>query len=772
MSYCNICENEESACTCESQQPFCDQCSEDNSCAQIMNADCVVYHPEPDTRPSKLDGLGIGNNASLSDILEAVDDMLGSGSNTPIVSVPSPTVVITSNGVSGHTIKADVKLSANSGNIIEEKEDGLYAKAANDEYKVKLDDGSTPKYLEGQFVGDSDGIVSISVVKEAGQLKFKPSIDMTKLLEKIRASYGDEFCNLVSECTSYIWAMNTYACRSSDLDLVVQKTINSLPEPTYSFEDGGRLYFVSASNNTGKIWSLNPATATTVSDIVYLNETRTGTPYGASGGAYTSGSPYRANADTTGTSFINGRPFYDSATRTLYIHSNKSFGCDYYNFVTATWDKISVGSTGSVYNSTSSNDFFTHTALESHKDTNLLIAGWGSDASNRGSKVIIIDKTTKTITSEVDTSVSSTFAGITGNPFNLNWGALLSSDGRIFVGKANVSAYKHLAVFNSSLVPTVEINLANSSVGFDGGVTNYWQNMFMDRENNRIYVNDYMSRTIDVFDTTTYALLKTFHLDNNRGYVAAEAILNINSVTGELFCDVTYGGTSSSTSDNAPTIEMVSYKINRTTLDIEKVYIGDPKATSLTVLTTGQIVSTTVGAVNPSSPTSVGQAIFSEKNTDSLKNGTLDVLTLKEINSSTGAATGNTKTNLSADPDYIAPYFDSDLCPVDYTLNPPSNVILTAKGARYALEFGLNDDVVMNPALAYVKATIKNLSTSSTVTTKTWTIPNIPNRNAFIDNQAVTITVGSNISVDLEYLNSSSAPIATFTNIKSFTSIA
>jgi hypothetical protein len=247
----------------------------------------------------------------------------------------------------------------------------------------------------------------------------------------------------------------------------------------------------------------------------------------------------------------------------------------------------------------------------------------------------------------------------------------------------------------------------------------------------------------------------------------------INSVTQELFFDLIYGGTSASTSDDAPTNQMISYKVDRSTLDILKVYIGSPRAANVLQLTNGDILTTNIGDINVTTPTTVGSAVFYQKNPAALRSGIIDVLTLKQVNQDSLIPTGLTKPNTIGDPDYIAPHIDTTLCSLTYTLAAPTNIILTATDApRYSIDFGLNDDVVKNPALASITATIRNATTSTTLGTKVWTIPNTPNPNAFFDSQSLSgITAGNTIVVDLVYKNFSNVAIATYNNIVSVTAV-
>lgn len=771
MPLCQTCGNDHLRCNCESQEPFCEQCSENQPCNYEVDSKCVTYHPLPTTQPSQLDNLGLPNGSTAEEIFEAIDDFLGNNANIPITPVDSPTIDLTANGVADHTLRADVKISPDPINQLEARANGLYAKPYNENYWVKVDANDTPDYLEEQMVGGSDGVVSISVNNVGGLLQINPTLNIQALLDKIRDEYGDAFCELVSNCISYIWIADTYSCESEDLDLIVDHTITSLPEPISLFEDGGRVYFISSSNTTGNVWSLDPNTATNVGDIVYLNETRSGTPYGGAA-TYVPGVPYRADARSggSGSTLVIGS-FYDQSSRTLYVHSSRSYGCDYYDFNLGVWNKVGVGSTGSAYNTTLSSDIFTHIGMFSNDTTNLLVTGWGRNSGDRGQVAIVIDKAAKVLISEVDTVASPTFPGITGNPFNIQWGGFITADNRIFVARQNTSTYRNIAVFNSNLTPILEIVPVNSNTGFAGSAQ-YWQNSFIDNVNNKFYLNDYMSRALEVYDTTTYALLKTFIFDNKRTYTTVQVAYGLNSITNDLFLDLFYGDDQIPTTGDAPLNELISYKLDRVTLDIKKTYIGNPRASNLLVLTNGDIVTVIAGSLNPSVPQTSGVLTFYQQNPAALTNGIIDVLTLKEVNEDTLVPTGATKPNIISDPDYIAPHEDTTLCPVSYTLNPPDSIILTADDSDnyYAIDFGLNDDVVKNPVLASIVATIRNTTTSSTLGTKTWTIPNTPNNNAFFDKQTLSgITAGNNITIDLVYRNASSTPIATFNNIVSVT---
>jgi hypothetical protein len=199
MANCNICDNDYELCSCPSQEAFCDQCSENNTCAEIIDSDCVIYHPAPDVRPSKLQNLGMPNNSSASAIFEAIDDLIGSGGGAPITGVDSETVDITPGGTAlNRTIRADVIVSPDALNQLEVRANGLYGKPYNENYLVKVDAADAPDYLENQIIGDTDGVIFIDAVKETGQIKIKPSIDLAALASSFCASSGPK--GILAQC--------------------------------------------------------------------------------------------------------------------------------------------------------------------------------------------------------------------------------------------------------------------------------------------------------------------------------------------------------------------------------------------------------------------------------------------------------------------------------------------------------------------------------------------------------------------------------------------
>lgn len=741
---------------CVSQQPNCDDCPNDSRCIQKIDARCSIYHLNTDI-PTKLTNLHFDNGANVEEILEAIDKLIGSKFNIPFLPVDTITVKWQAGGPSGHSPKANVPISSQSGNTVVALEDGLFAPDYNKDYKVKVDAEDIPDFLENQMVGGTDGVLSNSVLNRAGLLEIMPTLDILCLLKRIKNEFPDEFCALVTDlCIRLGWRQDTFECLVEELDLIVDKTATDLPEPTVSFVDNNTVYFISYDNNIGHVWTINPATYTNNTSIVYVNETRSGQPYGPTGGTYVSGSPYRGNATSPVTSpAATQSGFYDKNTRTLFIHGNKTYGMDWYDFTSGTWGKVTIDpSVTTTYNNTASADAFTHQTLYSNDNTNLIIAGWGTNSTNRGTRIIIVDKVLRKLIVQRDT-VASPIPGFTSNPFDGAWSPAISRTGDIIISKGQ-TRYRNVAILDSTLTFKQEIVLPISTSGFNSQTGVYWQSFFYDVVNDKIYQNDYLGKVLYIYSNTgsTYVLAKTMNLTNTQGQTSALMTAGINTTTQELFIDISYANNTA----GSPANHIVSYKIDRVTLDILKIYIDVVKGQSLLAIPGNKYLTSTAGSPNPGSPSTNGTFTLYSVNPDALNTGEVKVLTLKEVNLNTNVPTGNVKPNEVGDPDYIADYQDNTACPITYTTDCPEDVTMTVTTSQATIEFGLDVDVTKNPALSAVRARLMFGATQ--ILQVVWNLPNTPNPGAFFITQAVTgISTGNTIICNVDYLDSGGAVV-------------
>lgn len=741
---------------CISEQPFCDDCANDSRCVQKIDSKCGIYHFNTNI-PTKLVNLQFDNGSNIEEILEKIDTLIGSKFNIPFTPEDTLTIKWIAGGQSGHSPKANVPISPTSGNTVVSLPDGLFAPDYNKDYKVKVDATDAPDFLENQIVGGTDGVFSNSVNNEGGLLQVMPSLDILCLLKRIKAEFPDEFCALIQDlCIRLGWIQDDFECMIEDLDLVIEKTVSDLPEPAYSFVDNGTVYFTSIDNNVGHLWTIDPVTYVDNTSIVYINETRSGQPYGVNGGTYVSGSPYRGNATSPATlPATTGGGFYDANTRTLFIHGNKTHGMDWYDFAMGQWGKVTIDpSVTTAYNTTVSSDAFTHITLYSNSATNLIIAGWGTNSGNRGTIIIIVDKVLRKLIFQRDT-VASPIPGFSSNPFAGVWSPGISSNGDIIIGKGQ-TFYRNVAILDSTLNFKQELVLPISTSGFNSQVGVYWQSFFYDVVNDKIYLNDYLGKVLFVYagNGTTYSLAKTFNFTNTQGQVAALMTAGINVTTQELFIDISYKDATAS----GPVDHSVSYKIDRVTLDIKKIYIDQVKGQSLLAIPGNKYLTSTAGNPNPNSPTSDGTFVLYGVNPSALNTGEVHVLTLKEVNLNNNVPTGNTKPNTFGEADYIADYQDNVQCPITYTTDCPADVTVTVTTTNATIEFGLDVNVTKNPALASIRARLVFGATQ--ILQVVWNLPNTPNENAFFINAAVSgISSGNSIVCNIDYLDSANAVV-------------
>ena len=185
----------------EPQTPFCDQCGDDASCDEKLDSACVIYHLDFPNKVPRLDNLGLGNGASAEEVFEAINDLVGNHFNVPLSVIDSDSINLTTSGILDHTLKADLNISNESGNILQIKADGVFVPDLADG-KVKVDASDTKDYLINQIIGGTDGIVSTSAVLTDGLVQILPYIDIDALVISLSTSTSFKalICKLVKEC--------------------------------------------------------------------------------------------------------------------------------------------------------------------------------------------------------------------------------------------------------------------------------------------------------------------------------------------------------------------------------------------------------------------------------------------------------------------------------------------------------------------------------------------------------------------------------------------
>ena len=132
------------------------------------------------------------------------------------------------------------------------------------------------------------------------------------------------------------------------------------------------------------------------------------------------------------------------------------------------------------------------------------------------------------------------------------------------------------------------------------------------------------------------------------------------------------------------------------------------------------------------------------------------VLTLKEIENPGAVETGETKTNLASDPDYIAPYEDLVDCPIIYTTACPIvKYTRSADELTLLYEFSLPNAVVNNPIIK--KITVE-LDSGGFI--DTYVLPNTPSPNYFVGDFA-GLTPATPYVMTVKYLDVTDAVVET-----------
>jgi len=127
MSNCTNCQDKELNSTYEN----CVECADNkNKCNFEIDSACVVYHPNDD-KPTRLDALNMPNKSTAEQIFEAINDLIGTGMNLPLVEQDTNSINITTWGVAKHHLRADLKISSDANNIAEIRNNGLYVPSAD-----------------------------------------------------------------------------------------------------------------------------------------------------------------------------------------------------------------------------------------------------------------------------------------------------------------------------------------------------------------------------------------------------------------------------------------------------------------------------------------------------------------------------------------------------------------------------------------------------------------------------------------------------------------
>lgn len=129
------------------------------------------------------------------------------------------------------------------------------------------------------------------------------------------------------------------------------------------------------------------------------------------------------------------------------------------------------------------------------------------------------------------------------------------------------------------------------------------------------------------------------------------------------------------------------------------------------------------------------------------------VLTLEQVDQTSGLPTGLTKNNIPGDPDYIPPYVDLTDCPITTSLTCPAEIIATGfTNGTAQFEFSLPPNTTNYPGLGRVKIRIMD-SGPSEVTNVIFVIPNTPTN--YFTGTVSGLTASTTYTIRIQYLDAS-----------------
>jgi hypothetical protein len=454
---------------------------------------------------------------------------------------------------------------------------------------------------------------------------------------------------VVQSCTEpfFEWIADDTACETEG-GFGVVKTITGLASPFRSWYDvdTDRLYVMDIDAPTSNIyWFDDISTATTEADATYSSV---------------------AVFDPV----LNA--YFDATFRRIYLVGNDTGGLVVYDVDANTSSIVAFGTDGP----------FQRTTL--FVSGNLILCNDGN------TNVVLINRTTLTVTSTVDTSTLT-------NPEHFNSGpyivTMATSNGNLYV-VANNSDSPAVGVYDTSLNHITEIALPGVAAW---SFANYWLNIFYDETSDKIYVGDSGSNQRYVIDPDTNTVVDTRQNLNLSGKTNSTYTFSVDPLSNNLYLRFT---AQNSSSDGSPVSRL--YLIDRTTYDFLNMYEGFNAINLSGIAPLGWFVGANQGTLNfaggPSYDTDGSLTVFSNT-VGSDNTGNVIVLTLQEVTDPGGVPTGNTKANSIGDPDYIAPFMDTGECPIVSDLACPAEDVTTFSSGTLYYEFTIPNTVKLNPAV-------------------------------------------------------------------------
>ena len=552
------------------------KCSD--SCIEVLDDSDIKYHILYPAKPTNLINLGLGNGVSLDEIFETIDSALTFSGDGLLTKTDTDALQVSLSGFNNRTISADLKLAQNTGNTAVLVEDGLFVPVPENLYKVQIDEGHIPYYLQDALIGDTDGVVSLSFLPTNSMLLSVLSVNVGSAVQNIINNKGlitnltsgvlndithdskiasyltnaitnailndadfiknltdamantpdafDLLCAALSGCiTSYAWVPDQTVCQQDGLlSLVANYNNFSSPSKLFYNTGNGLMYLVDIDDVHGNIMWFDPTTFTGYSSVTHSTKVNQ--------------------------VLYDNSSVIDPVTKRIYLAGQNTNGLIVYDIATdSILSTIAYGA----------NSPFNRLNI-------FLINGKIYASSDTGPSISVIDTVT------LGPAVTKNVSALAGSPVLNGSYSVLGVDNNIWITQSGGSASSNVYVYDQTLTTLIAtISLPGSAIipTAHAGSNLFWGNSFYDADNDYVYINDIGSSNLYIIKGSTKTIAKTITFNNRQGNNYAQTAISISNTTGAMY--VSYSEINN-VGDNS--LHVRSYKFDRVNLNFIGLFNG------------------------------------------------------------------------------------------------------------------------------------------------------------------------------------------------------
>lgn len=502
---------------------------------------------------------------------------------------------------------------------------------------------------------------------------------------------------------NFIWLPDLAVCENSSL-FEVDRQITGLYNPADTFYDSitGRMYVGDLFDPNGNIYWFDPMSATGPGDMTYSNAVNT--------------EIYTLK--------------WDTQNRVCYMVGRNTGGMLVYDIASDTVTTLPYGTDGGAFN-----------RIGIYIGATQVYSNYKGPGGN---SIVVVNRNTLSVNQVLISAIPN------NSRFGVGGYTLDEAAGNIFVVAGSGSSVSTVGVYDLNFSNNITNIVLPVTATWDHG--RYWQSIWTDPVDQKVYVGDFGGNTRYVIDSSTYNILFQETIQPREGKSNVVTSHAINPVNNDIYCSIDCMNTSEDSAISRARL------INRSTGGSDYMYEGIHVTTLAPVEATGILAT-----ANPGVPPWVGGG----------QDGSIAILnmyaagdntgrkitkTLKEVDANNGnIPTGNTKPNLPSDPDYIAPVIDTTTCPVTFTTNCPVDQVSSYRDNTLYFEFSLPSSVINNPAIDIIQ--IEAFNTDTTVVDGTPIVYNSPFSNYF--SGGISGLGGTNYAVRIKYITAPSTVIQT-----------